>query len=93
MCICCVAEILRVCAPDAPYSKDEIILIFESITKEIETLKEGLLSNWKPAYLLHSLVVSQCSLVLVALDAPEMVLEIFGVILASVHSCKRDGNF
>ncbi|TPX56174.1 hypothetical protein PhCBS80983_g04722 [Powellomyces hirtus] len=75
---CCLAEILRLFAPDAPYSQNQLRDIFEFFAKQLQNLsdKEGPYYN-KYFALLDSLSTVKSVVLVADLNADDLVIDFF----------------
>lgn len=94
---CCIVDILRVYAPEAPYKDEDTVKAFELIVTQLKSLpncEEDSVSalNSRVLYILHSLATVKSCVVPVLLaqggvdGAEELVVTLFNVILSSVRS-------
>lgn len=93
---CCIADILRVFAPEAPYNNEDTILAFNAINTQIRGLAtydsmESILSS-KVFYILNSIATVQSCVVPVILaqsgvhGAADTVISMFDAILSSIRT-------
>mmetsp|Transcript_34803 Transcript_34803/g.76754 ORF Transcript_34803/g.76754 Transcript_34803/m.76754 type:complete len:186 (+) Transcript_34803:108-665(+) len=94
--VCCLVDILRVFAPDAPYSPEETVSVFRAIAHQLkamattQTLSE--LHASKLYYILNSIAQVQSCVVPVMLaqsgvsGAEEVVTSMFETIMSSAHA-------
>jgi sister chromatid cohesion protein PDS5 len=92
---CCIVDILRIFAPEAPYNNEDTISVFKAIVSQIRGLAtydagSNILSS-KVYYILNSIATVQSCVVPVILSqsgvfgADEVVSSMFDAILASVR--------
>lgn len=93
--LCCLCDIFRIYAPDAPFSDAETITVFEKIVTQLRGLSTCLpesASGIKIHYLLHSLSYVKSCVIPVILSqagvdgAAEVVSSMFEALLSSVHA-------
>lgn len=99
---CCIVDVLRIYAPEAPYKDEDMIRVFEAIAKQILSLQTTDVSS--PAgkrilYILTSISTVKSCLVPVLLDqkgvrsASEVVEEMFSAVTSIVDSSStEEGN-
>ena len=99
VCCGCVLEVIRIFAPDAPYTDNEIIHIFRGLNLELGHLNENHLGNWRPSYILHSMQTTQSCLIPIEMEARgfagayEVIRDLFETVISCVRSYhKLDGN-
>ncbi|KAI9305907.1 hypothetical protein BJ944DRAFT_142578, partial [Cunninghamella echinulata] len=76
---CCVADILRLFAPDPPYNKKELKIIFDVFIKQLGSLDKNNETNFiYQFYLLENLSAVKSILIMTELDdAESMTTELF----------------
>lgn len=95
LCTCCIVDILRIFAPEAPYNNDDTISAFKAIVTQLRGLAtydsvSSILTS-KVYYILNSISTVQSCVVPVILGqsgvagADEVVLAMFEALLSSVR--------
>jgi sister-chromatid-cohesion protein PDS5 len=91
----CVVDVLRVYAPEAPYSDAELCAIFRAITRELKGLGTCSMESTTGArifYILQSLSLVKSCVVLVYMalqhseDAADVLVSFFDVLVASIRA-------
>eukprot|EP00601_Ochromonadales_sp_CCMP2298_P006844 CAMPEP_0173208958 /NCGR_PEP_ID=MMETSP1141-20130122/22822_1 /TAXON_ID=483371 /ORGANISM="non described non described, Strain CCMP2298" /LENGTH=211 /DNA_ID=CAMNT_0014135501 /DNA_START=122 /DNA_END=753 /DNA_ORIENTATION=+ len=92
--VCCIVDVLRVFAPEAPYNNEDTITVFEAITSQLHGLathESAHIVSSQVYYILNSISTVQSCVVPVILEqsgvkgAEEVVVAMFEAILASVR--------
>ena len=93
---CCIVDVLRIFAPEAPYSEDDLVRIFRVIIAQIRCLStcdvQDSATGEKTLYILQSLAVVKSCVVPVGLakngveGADGLVHELFDAIISSIRS-------
>lgn len=75
---CCLSDILRICAPDAPFTKPQLKLIFSSFFRQLLQIKDsnGPLFSYY-FYLLESISTIKSVVLLGDLNADQLVQDVF----------------
>ncbi|KAJ3074148.1 hypothetical protein HDU98_011997 [Podochytrium sp. JEL0797] len=90
---CCLADILRLFAPDAPYSEDELKQIFTLFIAQLNCLKSSDVSYFENYYyLLESLASVKSIILLTDLNADHLVVTLFKNTYALVKLSVLDSN-
>jgi hypothetical protein len=94
--VCCLVDILRVFAPDAPYSNEETVSVFRAIVNQLRAMATSQslsdLHASKVYYILSSIATVQSCVVPVMLaqsgvtGAEEVVTAMFETIMSSAHA-------
>lgn len=95
LCTCCIVDVLRVFAPEAPYSNEDTISAFKAIATQLRGLAiydsvSTILSS-KTFYILNSIATVQSCVVPVILvqsgvfGADDVVLDMFEALLSAVR--------
>ncbi|KAI5966449.1 PDS5 [Candida pseudojiufengensis] len=81
---CCISDILRIYAPNAPYSEEELSLIFKAFFKQFSRIANTKIKNEKPqfyvqyVYLLKRLAETKSSILMIDLpDSQNLIEELF----------------
>lgn len=96
---CCVVDVLRIYAPEAPYKDEDMIRVFEAISKQISSLQTT--NPETPAgkrilYILNNIATVKSCLVPVLLDqkgvpaANEVVESMFSAVISIVNSSSTE---
>ena len=96
---CCLVDVLRIFAPEAPYNDTELIKVFRVITAQLRGFASNdhdTFSGSKIFYILNSLSVVKSCVVLVFLaqtgnpEAEELYLSMFDAVVSSVRPDHSD---
>jgi sister-chromatid-cohesion protein PDS5 len=77
---CCLSEILRIYAPDAPYTTEQLVQIFDLFIQQFRTITTmDATSPWyaKVFILIETIATVRISVLLTDIDAEETILELF----------------
>jgi sister chromatid cohesion protein PDS5 len=79
---CCLSEILRVHAPDAPYTTEQLVKIFDTFIQQFRNASVfDSVSPWyaKVFTLIETIATVRISVLLTDIDAEETILELFRI--------------
>lgn len=98
--VCCVVDVLRIYAPEAPYSPEELKHIFEAIVSQLHGIAtitdSGSPSAEKYFYILENLATVKSCIILVELTqqgvdgAAELLSELFQALFGSIRCANID---
>lgn len=77
---CCLSEILRIYAPDAPYTTEQLVKIFDTFIQQFRNA--SVFDSASPWYakvftLVETIATVRISVLLTDIDAEETILELF----------------
>ncbi|KAJ7363327.1 Sister chromatid cohesion protein PDS5 A [Desmophyllum pertusum] len=83
---CCLADILRIFAPDAPYDEEQLKAVFRMITNQLKGLEDTKSNlSTKYFYLIESLALVKSFNICLDMDFQDIILQLFKLLFQIVN--------